>query len=194
MGQSKFIASQNKMMMKPLKRYSIAVKEWVELYKVLGLSERLLTDPEGQAHLQKHAISFVHEYEESVNEVLPMINTYADNLRESMEEIGRYSEGLEVLNENFNIQTSPPEKRSPQQFDYKELNFPNPLCSPESNNEDSISRIGFSSVLNTENQDATPNKDYDFFRDPQLNLFQTLQDADKLDLDQEKSKEQKSSK
>jgi hypothetical protein len=127
-------------MIKPLRRYSIAVKESVEFYKQLGLDQTCELGSENLCELRNYVINFIRDHEDSVNGVLPMISTYANNLRGSMEEIRRYSDGLEVYNDNVedsrgaDVHTSPLQGRAPQQFDFKDLNFTNPMTSPDSKN------------------------------------------------------------
>ncbi|CAI2363028.1 unnamed protein product [Moneuplotes crassus] len=189
--QSKFITSQNQSMLKPLRRYSIAIKECVELYKVLDFQNNIIPDSEGLKDLKNHAIGFIAEYEDNVNEVLPTLNAYTSNLKESIEEIGKYSNALEPYDENLPLQMCSPSRKSCQKFDYKQLNLGNPACSLDRDTENSMSRIEFSSVLQTDNQDVTPNKDLDESKNFQLSLIQSLNDFDNIDEDQEKLRDKK---
>ena len=170
----KSLTEQNKQIIKPFKTYTLAVKEWIDIYNFLDVGNSTFSDPESLSHLNKHALSFLSQYEDHVNETLPMLNTFVNNLKENMEEISRYSDPLELMNYSMQNDKSLHNMHSSKKFDYQELNISGNMCSPDLNFIDFMSNRGNSTIL-----EITPGKEINLSKDDQFSLFQAWQWKDR---------------
>lgn len=111
---AKQLAQKHKQILQPLKKYSIAVKEWIDLYSFLDASNNDFKDNQSWNYLNKHASEFISEYEEGINEFLPKIGEITSSVKKIVESISQHMNDSE--NELIDLfYESPSKSRNPSQ-------------------------------------------------------------------------------
>jgi hypothetical protein len=176
---AKQLAHKNKEILKPLRKYSIAVKEWIDIYTFLDASNCDFTDDQNWSYMNKHASEFISEYEEGINEFLPKISDITNSVKKIVESINQhvdYSENdlIDMFYE------SPSKSRNPIQ-DAKCLSTTE--TGPSDKIEDASpienSKLGESKELMKEPFDYSAKKEISDFSNNNPNLLVELEAKDR---------------
>lgn len=178
---SKKLVDQNREIMKPFRKYAIAVKECVDLYLFLDAANSDFSDSDTKAYMNKHATDFITEYEDNVNEMLPKLNDNIKLVQSCIAELNRQSDHLEIAQYDLMLE-SPMSKKSysPNKSGAKDNSLV--LSTPTHNFEasDFMARLAFSSYNTNDPHDYTPiTNEEELSKDDQLSLIQKLKNKER---------------